>query len=314
MDRLTAMRVFITVVEKQGFSAASRALNIPLPSVSRKIAELESDLGVQLLTRSTRKVTVTDSGRRYYEDIRHILEDLDDADRLVSGEYLSPKGHLRMTAPMLFGRLHMLPVIHDFLDQHPDVDIQLYLTDRVVDLLDEHVDLSLRIGPLPDSSLIASQAGVVRLIVCASPGYLAARGRPKTPDDLGQHRCIFYHRAGAAAEWAFRMPSGELRHFMTRARLMINSAEGSVYSAVRDGGLIQLLSYQAAPEVAAGRLEIVLSSFELPPYPVSIVYPQGRFVPQKIRALIDFAMPRLRERLDTVEKQCRTRSPSQNRH
>jgi len=301
------MRVFATVVEKQGFSAASRALNIPLPTISRRIAELESSLGVQLLARSTRKVTVTDSGRRYYEDIRPILDDIEDAERLASGEYQSPKGQMKMTAPMLFGRLHLLPVIHDFLERHPDVDVQLYLTDRVVDLLEEHVDLGLRIGPLPDSSMIAAQAGTVRLIVCASPDYLAARGRPQSPDDLDGHRCIFYHRVGTAAEWAFRMPSGQIRHFLTRARLMVNSAEGSVYSAVRDGGLIQLLSYQAAPQIAEGSLEIVLSDYELPPYPVSLVYSQGRFLPQKIRAFIDFAMPRLRERLDIVASQCGAR-------
>jgi DNA-binding transcriptional LysR family regulator len=306
MDHLTAMRVFITVVDMQGFSAASRALNMPLPTVSRKIAELEHHLGVQLLIRSTRKVTVTDNGQRYYEDIRHILDDLEDAERQVIGEYRRPKGHLKITAPVLFGRLHVLPVVHDFLQMYPDIDIQLFLTDRVVDLLEEHINLGFRIGPLPDSSMIAAQAGTVRLIVCASPGYLAAWGYPVRPSDLAGHQCIFYHRAGAPAEWAFRMPSGRIQYFLTRSRLMINSAEGSVYSAMRDGGLIQLLSYQAAAHIADGKLEIVLSDYEVAPHPVSIVYPQGRFVPQKIRAFIDFAMPRIRERLDAIARQCGT--------
>lgn len=304
MDRFAALRVFVTVVEAQGFSAASRALRMPLATVSRKISELERHLGVQLLSRSTRKVTVTDSGRRYYEEVRVILEELDESERRVAGEYRSPKGRIRMTAPMLFGRLHVLPVVHDFLEQHPDIDIQLFLTDQVVDLLEERIDLGFRIGPLPDSSLIAARAGTVRLIVCASSGYLAARGRPMTPDDLARHRCIFYHRSGTPAEWTFRMPSGQIRHFLSRAQLMLNSAEGSVYSALRGGGLIQLLSYQAAPHIADAELEIVLSDYELAPYPVSLVYPQGRIVPQKIRAFIDFARPRMRERLDLVERQC----------
>ena len=303
MDQLTAMRVFVTVVETHGFSAASRSLNMPVATVSRKIGELETQLGVQLLTRSTRIVTVTESGQHYYESVRHILDEIDNAARQVSGEYRRPKGYLRITAPVLFGRLHMLPVIHDFLDRHPEIDIQLTLTDRVVDLLDERFDVGLRIGPLPDSSLVAVRVGTVRLIVCASPDYLAAAGRPQSPDELSGHRCIFYHRGGVVAEWMFRMPTGERRGFASRARLTVDSADSSVYSAIRDGGLIQLLSYQAAAQPVDRQLEIVLSDYELDPFPVSIVYPGGRFVPGKVRALIDFALPRLRQRLAQVRRQ-----------
>jgi len=306
MDCVAAMRVFVAVVDAQGFSAASRALSMPLPTVSRKVAELESHLGAQLLVRSTRKVTVTDSGRRYYEDARRILDDIADAESRVSGEYQTPMGRLSITAPTLFGRLHILPIVHDFMEMHPEVTVQLMLSNRVSDLLEEHIDLGIRIGALPDSSMIATRLGSVRQIVCGSSGYLARRGRPRSPKDLTRHRCVTFPSAGAPADWAFKMPSGKVRHFPVPSRLMLNSIEGNVQSAVHDGGLVQLYAYQAASHVAAGRLEIVLDRYEIEPTPVNLVYPQGRLVPLKLRAFADFAVPRLRERLATVERQCST--------
>jgi DNA-binding transcriptional LysR family regulator len=304
MDRLAAMRVFVAVVDAQGFSAASRALSMPLPTVSRKIAELESHLGAQLLVRSTRKVTVTDSGQRYYEEVRQILDDIGEAERQVSGEYQLPKGHLTITAPTLFGRLHVLPIVNDFMKIHHDISIQLILTNHVVDFLEEHIDLGIRIGILSDSSMVAFQAGSVRQIVCASPGYLAQHGRPLSPNDLAGHQCITFSKIGAPAEWAFKMPSRKIQHFPVPTRLTLNSIQGTVDSAIRDGGLVHLYSYQAAPHVAEGTLEIVLDGYEIEPPPVNIVYPQGRLVPQKVRAFVDFAMPRLRECFVLIETQC----------
>ncbi len=304
MDRLTAMRVFVAVVDAQGFSAASRALSMPLPTVSRKIAELESHLGAQLLVRSTRKVTVTDSGRRYYEDVRRILDDIGDAESQVSGEYQTAKGRLAITAPTLFGRLHVLPIVNDFMKIHHDISIQLILTNHVVDFLEEHIDLGIRIGTLSDSSMVAFQAGSVRQIVCASPGYLAQHGRPLSPNDLAGHQCITFSKIGAPAEWAFKMPSRKIQHFPVPTRLTLNSIQGTVDSAIRDGGLVHLYSYQAAPHVAEGTLEIVLDGYEIEPPPVNIVYPQGRLVPQKVSAFVDFAMPRLRECFVLIETQC----------
>ena len=304
MDRLDAMRVFVAVVESKGFSAASRALSMPLATVSRKIAELESHLGAQLLIRSTRKLTVTDSGQRYYEDVRRILDEIGEAERQASGEYQRPKGHLTITAPTLFGRLHVLPAVNDFMKIHPDINIQLYLTNHVVDLLEDHINLGIRIGALSDSSLIALRVGSVRQIVCASPGYLSQQGRPLSSNDLAGHQCISFSKFGAPEEWAFKMPSGQIQQFPVRPRLLLNSIEGAVFSAREDGGLVQLYSYQAAFHVADGSLEIVLDRYEIEPPPVSIVYPQGRLVPQKMRAFVDFAMPRLRERLSLVATQC----------
>ena len=304
MDHLTAMRVFVAVVAAQGFSAAARALSMPLPTVSRKIAELESHLGAQLLIRSTRKVTVTDSGRRYYEDVRRILDDIGDAESQVAGEYQAPKGRLSITAPTLFGRLHVLPIVNDFMRIHGDINIQLLLTNHVVDLLEERIDLSIRIGALSDSSLIAFEAGSVRQIVCASPGYLSQHDRPHSPNELAGHQCITFSKFGAPAEWVFKMPSGKIQHFPVPTRLTLNSIEGTVNTAIQDGGLVQLYSYQAAPHLTEGTLEIILDSYEIEPPPVNIVYPQGRLVPQKVRAFLDFAMPRLRECLALIETQC----------
>ncbi len=304
MDRLTSMRVFVAVVDAQGFSAASRTLSMPLPTVSRKIAELESHLGSQLLIRSTRKITVTDSGRRYYEDVRRILDDIGEAERQVSGEYQLPKGRMAITAPTLFGRLHVLPIVNDFMKIHRDINIQLMLSNHVVDLLEEHIDLAIRIGTLSDSSMIALEAGSVRQIVCASPGYLSQHGRPHSPNDLAGHQCVTFSKFGAPAEWAFKMPSSKIEHISVSTRLTLNSIQGAVDSAIRDGGPVQLYSYQAAPHVAEGALEIVLEGFEIEPPPVNIVYPQGRLVPQKLRAFVEFAMPRLRECLALIETQC----------
>jgi DNA-binding transcriptional LysR family regulator len=304
MDRLAAMRVFIAVVDAQGFSAASRALSMPLPTVCRKVAELESHLGAQLLVRSTRKVTVTDSGQRYYEEVRQILDAIGDAESRVSGEYRTPKGLLSITAPTLFGRLHVLPVVNDFMKIHRDINVQLILTNYVVDLLEEHINLGIRIGTLSDSTMIALQVGSVRQIVCASPGYLSQQGRPLSPNDLAGHQSISFFKFGAPAEWVFKMPSGKLRHFPVQTRLVLNSIEGAVTSALQDSGLVQLYSYQAAAHIAAGTLEIVLDDYEIEPPPINIVYPQGRLVPQKVRAFVDFAKPRVRESLAAVEAQC----------
>ena len=189
---------------------------------------------------------------------------------------------------------------------HHDISIQLILTNHVVDFLEEHIDLGIRIGTLSDSSMVAFQAGSVRQIVCASPGYLAQHGRPLSPNDLAGHQCITFSKIGAPAEWAFKMPSRKIQHFPVPTRLTLNSIQGTVDSAIRDGGLVHLYSYQAAPHVAEGTLEIVLDGYEIEPPPVNIVYPQGRLVPQKVKTFVDYSMPGLRERLTLIETQCST--------
>lgn len=306
MDHLAAMRAFVAVVETQGFSAAGRALSMPLQTVSRKVAELEQHLGAQLLVRTTRKVTVTDGGQSYYEDVRRILEDIDDAERQASGEYRSPKGRLSVTAPTLFGRLHVLPIVVDFMKAHRDIKIRLFLTNDVVDLLENNVDLGVRIGNLSHSSMIAVDVGSVRQIVCASPRYLAQNGLPGEPGDLAELDCVTWLRADHAAEWKFKMPSGRVRNFAVRSSLALNSIEGHVRTALLDAGLVQLYAYQGASQVAEGKLEIVMEGYEIDPQPVHLVYPQSGRIPQKLRAFVDFATPRLRERLDLIASQCST--------
>ncbi len=304
MDRLAAMRVFVAVVDAQGFSAASRVLRMPLSTVSRKIAELESHIGAQLLIRSTRKVIVTDSGWHYYQDARGILDAVEDAEHRVSGEYQQPKGHLTITAPTLFGRRIMLPIANSFMRNHHDITIRFQLTNAVVDLLAEHINLGIRIGRLADSSMISTQAGTIREIVCASPHYLSQYGRPLSPSELAEHQCITYARSDAPKEWVFKSATGKIQRVPIQAKLALNSVEGVVIAAVQDAGVAMVYSYQAAHHIADGRLEVILSDYEIDPLPVSFIYPQGELVPQKVRAFIDFAMPRIREHLGIVSTQC----------
>lgn len=306
MDRLGAMRIFVAVVEAQGFSAAARALRVPIPTVSRKVAELESHLGVQLLVRSTRKVRVTESGQRYYEDARRILDEIENVERQLSGEYQRPTGRLAITAPRLFGRLHVLPIANRFMRQHPEISIRMVLTNSVLNYLEENIDLGVRIGPLSDSSMVAVEIGTVRQIICASPGYLSEHGRPLSPDDLARHQRVSYSWSGEVSDWPFKMASGKIRRFPVQARSTLNSVEAIVDWAVQDGGVALMYAYQAAHHIADGALEIVLSDYEVEPLPVSFVYPQGGPLPQKVRAFIDYAMSRLRERLADIEKQCST--------
>ncbi len=299
MDRLEAMSVFAAVVEAQGFSAASRRLGKPLATVSRNVSELEARLGVQLLARSTRKVVLTDSGRQYFEACRRILEEVAEAERSAAGEYSAPRGGLILTTPIVFGRLHIVPVVVEFLAAYPEVDVQMMLVDRVVDLLDEHIDLALRIGELPDSSLIAVRLGSIGRVVCASPAYLATHGEPKHPGELAAHLAVTFAGLSSSREWAFRI-GASIEGFPVRSRLTVTTAEAALDAAIAGAGLTRLLSYQAAAAVQDGRLALVLREYEPAPSAVSLVYPGGRLVPLKLRAFLDFAAPRLKARLHAI--------------
>jgi DNA-binding transcriptional LysR family regulator len=299
VDRFEAMSVFAAVAEAKGFSAASRRLGMPLATVSRKVSELEESLGVQLLARSTRRVSLTDTGRQYFEACRRILDDVSEAERAASGEYRAPRGELILTTPIVFGRLHILPVVTEFLDAYREVDVQMMLLDRVVDLIDEHIDLALRIGELPDSSLIAVRIGTIGRVVCASPAYLAAHGVPAHPRDLVGHEAITFSGLSSAREWSFRI-DGATEQFHVRSRLVVNTAEAALDAAMAGAGLTRVMSYQAAAAVREGRLVMVLRDFEPEPNPISLVYPSGRLVPLKLRAFLDFAVPRLKARLQEI--------------
>ena len=294
MDRLQAMNVLLAVVETGSLSAASRRLKVPLATVSRRIAELEAHLGAKLLNRTSRSLDLTDAGRDYVAASRRILDDVAEAERAAAGEYAAPKGDLIITAPLVFGRLHVLPVVIEFIKAYPEVDIRLVLNDRIVSLAEDHVDLAVRIGEMPDSSLVALRVGSISRIVCASPAYLAARGRPRHPAELAGHDCITFDNLMPAERWVF--PHSRQRdRGGDPLRLSVNTAEAAIDAAVAGIGLTRVLSYQAAAGASAtGGCETVLADFQPPPAPVQLVHSGGRLLPRKMRAFLDLAAPRLR--------------------
>jgi DNA-binding transcriptional LysR family regulator len=304
VNRLSAMQVFVAVVEAGGFTAASRHLGMPVPTVCRKIAELETHLGTQLLVRSTRKVATTDAGQRYYQDVRRILEEIEASERQASEEYQRPKGLLTITAPALFGHLHILPIIDDFMRRFSEVDVRLLFTNHMLDMPEEHIDLAVRIDAHSTSEPTMLPVGSLRQIVCASPAYLNANGRPVVPADLARHRCITFSRYSNRVPWVFRTPAGKVHDIAVRTKLMLNTAEAAADAAMRGCGLTQLYAYQGAHHIAEGKLEIILRAFEIEPLPVNVIIPHGQRVPQKVRAFIDFGVPALKARIATIAKQC----------
>ncbi|HEY2345154.1 MAG TPA: LysR family transcriptional regulator [Xanthomonadaceae bacterium] len=294
MDRLEAMSVFLAAVETGSLSAAGRRLGMPLATVSRKLSDLEAHMRTRLLQRSTRKLTLTDAGADYLAACKRILEDVEEAERAASGEYSAPKGDLVVTAPVLFGRLHVLPATIEFLKIYPDVNVRLVLGDRVLNLRDDHIDLAVRIGALPDSNLVATRVGAIRPVVCASPAYLAQRGVPRRPEDLARHDAICFD--GLAAAWTFRADKGDI-DVRVNARLVVNSADAAIDASIAGAGITRALSYQIAGARRAGLLEAVLQDFEPDEWPVSLVYATRGRLPVKLRAFIDFIAPRIRDRL-----------------
>ncbi len=301
MDRLEAMTVFAAIVDGGSLSAAGRQLGVPLATVSRKLADLEAHLKTRLITRSTRKLVLTDAGRDYLAACRHILEQVDEAERAAGGAYAKVKGQLVVAAPIVFGRLHVVPVVAVFLEQHPEVDIHLRLGDRNANLIEEHVDVALRIGSLPDSNLVATQVGAIRRVVCASPAYLDRFGIPQSLDDLAGHRCVSFDGLDAATAWTFSSGDGKRRSVPVRSRLTVSTADAAIAAAALGLGLTRVLSYQVADALREGRLVRVLADAEPPAVPVSLIYPgQGR-LPMKTRSFIDFAAGQLRERLGALD-------------
>lgn len=296
MDRLEAMSLFVAAVEAGSLSAAGRRFGIPLATVSRKVSDLERHLNTRLLNRSTRRLTPTDAGEAYLAACRRILDDVGEAERAAAGEYSAPTGELAITAPVVFGRLHVLPVVTGFLSAYPDVDIRLTLADRITQLVEDHFDLALRIGQLPDSSLVAIGVGSIRRVVCASPAYLAEHGMPTTPEDLSTHNCITFEGLSSAAPWGFARGKTEVT-VQVRSRLQVNAAEAAIDAAIAGVGLTKVLSYQVDAAVRAGTLRILLREFEPEPWPVSLVHAGHGLLPVKLRAFLDFAAPRLKERL-----------------
>lgn len=296
MDRLAAMTTLLAAVEGGSLSAASRKLGMPLPTVSRKISELEAHLRTRLVHRTSRRLSLTDAGQAYIVACKRILEDIGEAERAAAGEYSAPRGDLAVTAPIVFGRLHVLPIVTAFLNAYADINIRIALGDRVVDLQEEHVDLAVRIGELPDSGLVATRVGAVSRVVCGSPGYFETRSMPKSPADLRSHNCITFEGMTSPDRWIFAAGKSQVS-VPVRSRLIVNTAESAVDAAIAGVGITRVLSYQAAHALRAGTLLRMLRRFEPAPMPVSLVHAgQGR-LPLKLRAFIDFAAPRLKERL-----------------
>jgi DNA-binding transcriptional LysR family regulator len=296
MNRLDAMSVLVAVADAGSLSAAARALDIPLTTVSRKVAELEAHLNTRLLHRTTRQLSLTEAGISYVAACRRILEEIGEAERAATGEYASPKGELLVTAPEIFGRLHLVPVVAEFLAHYPEIDISLMLTDRVVHLIDEHVDAAIRIGKLPDSTLMATGVGTVRRVVCASPAYLAAHGVPARPQDLARHACITFEVLASMRAWVFGTGKSELS-VPVHSRLTVSTADAAIAAATLGVGLIRVLSYQVADAVRAQALRVVLDDFEATPLPIHLVHTGQAPLPLKLRAFLDFATPRLRARV-----------------
>lgn len=297
MDRFQSMSAFVAVVEAGGFSAASRALGIPLATVSRRVADLEDALGAQLLVRSNRSISLTDIGRDFFENSRRLLEDLAEIERSASGAYSTPKGRLVVSAPVALGRLHLSPILIDFLRAYRDIDVELRLSDRFVDLFEDRIDVAVRVGELADSTMIAARAGEVRRIVCASPDYLAKRPEPSHPRGLAEHDCITMMPLESAKEWSFKIGK-RTEKFSVHSRLTVTTAETAADAAIAGLGITRLFCYQVAAAVVEKRLRLLLPDFEPEPAPVHLIYAGGHRIPQKLRAFIDYVQPRLKSRLD----------------
>jgi DNA-binding transcriptional LysR family regulator len=289
MDRLDAMQAFVTVADLRGFAPAARKLGLSPSAVTRMIAALEDRLGARLLQRTTRQVALTDVGARYLERIRRILAEVEEAEASAEGERTRPSGLLVVSAPVGFGRLHVSPVMSAYLKRYPDVSGELRLADRMINLVEDGVDLAVRIGHLADSSLVARRVGEMRRIVVASKAYLKQHGEPDTPQAIASHQTIQFGAMAAAPAWHF-LEDGREVSMTCSPRLSTNSADAAIQYAAEGGGLTRVLAYQAAEAIKAGRLRIVLQKFEQPPLPIHIVYPTSRLLSAKVRAFIDLVV------------------------
>jgi DNA-binding transcriptional LysR family regulator len=296
VNQLESMAILVAVADSGSLSAAARQLGVPLATVSRKVAALEAHLHTRLLLRTTRQLSLTEAGASYVAACRRILEEVGEAERAAMGEYAAPRGEIVVTAPVVFGRLHVVPVVAAFLAQYPEIGVNLVLTDRIVHLMDEQVDAAIRIGELPDSNLMATGVGSVRRVVCGSAHYLDTHGTPQTPHDLARHECISFEVLESQRAWVFGEGKQQLA-VPVPSRLTVNTAEAAIDAALLGVGLVRVLSYQVAGPLKAGTLQRVLERYEAAPLPIHLVHRGQAPLPLKLRAFLDFAAPRLRTRL-----------------
>ena len=302
MDRLDALQVLLAVVDSGSLSGASRKLNASLPSISRKVGDLEQRLGTRLLVRTSRNVQLTDAGRDYVDTIRAIVADLDEADRRASGEYHAPRGELTVTVPGEFGRLVAVPLIYEFLEQHPEISVRILALERVVDLIEERVDVGVRLGPLTDSPLYAVKVGDAALATCASPEYLARKGTPLHPSELVAHDGISFGGLNSLA-WSYSV-DGQPFAASPQFRVNANTASACLEAAARGFGIARLFDFHVDSELRSGALVPVLGEFETVSLPVHLVYAKQGMLPLKVRAFLDWMTPRLRQRLKEIGRIC----------
>jgi len=307
MDRLDAMSAFVAVADLNGFAAAARKIGVSPSAMTRLIAQLEHHLGVPLFQRTTRSVALTDAGTRYLERARRILSEIDEAEGAAQAERATPTGRLVVSAPVSFGRLHIGPLMADYLKRYPQVSGELTLSDRFVNLIEDGVDLALRIGRLADTSLVARRVGSTRRVVVAAPSYLARRSKPREPADLRHHDLIRFSGSGGAIDWGFLRDGVEVR-VTQPSRFVSNSADSAIWYAAQGGGLAMVLAYQAAEAIARGELKIVLADYERPPLPIQFVYPASRLLSSKVRTFIDLAVETRRWNFDQSSTRPRRRA------
>lgn len=293
MDRIHLMAVFVAVAEAESFAGGARRLKMSPPAVTRAVVALEERLGVRLLNRTTRVVRVTQAGARYLEDARRILAEVEEAEAAAAGVNAMPRGQLAVTAPVLFGRLYVMPIITEYQSAFEQTTVSAVFVDRVVNFVDEGMDVGVRIGPLPDSSLRAIRVGRVRRVVVGAPAYLEKHGIPQNPEDLAGHRVAASSGVSPTNDWAFQS-GGDRRTVRVQPRIVANTNDGPLEAALRGYGLTRLLSYQVAPQLASGALKTVLGEFEGPDLPVHVIHREGRHGPAKVRAFVDLAVERLR--------------------
>lgn len=294
MDRFQEMQVFVAVAQAQGFSAAARHLGMSAASVTRAVAALEKRIGTPLLTRTTRSVHLSEAGQRYLEDCRRILAEVQEAEDSAAGSHTQPRGQLTVTAPVLFGDLFITPIMVAYLNRFPEVSVNALLVDRIVSMVEEGVDVAVRIGELADSNQHAIRVGEVRRVICASPAFLEANGRPLHPQDLARLPVIATSATGQQRQWPF-LDEGNSLSIRLEPRLIVTANQAAISAACLGLGLTRVLSYQVASQVAANDLEIVLAPFELPPLPIHVVYQGGRKAPARIRSFVDFTVQALRD-------------------
>jgi DNA-binding transcriptional LysR family regulator len=292
MDKLRGMEVFVRIVQSGSLTAAADALGMSVPAVVRSLAALEREVGVRLMHRTTRRSSLSDEGREYYERCKRVLAEVEEAEAVLSARRTEPKGRLRLTAPVMYGRMRVAAVVAEFVATYPAVEIELLLLDRVVDLVEEGIDAAVRIGRLPESTLIALPLGETRRVVCAAPGYLKRAGVARSPDQLSSHRCVLFTGLAPNSEWSFG--GTPPRRVQVRPALRTNQFDVAIDACLRGLGCGQFLCYQVDHLVAAGKLRRLMTDFEPAAVPIQIVYPHARLLSSNVRAFVDLAVARLR--------------------